>query len=325
VACKIASVTPAANGKVYGTADPTLAGTLSGFLAGDGVTASYSRSAGETVAGGPYTISATLSPSSALSNYAITYNTGSFTITPATLTVTADSKSKVYGGADSTLTYTPSGTLYFGDTYAGVIGDIVLSTATARLPVAGSHPIKVTGGSAANYAIEKVNGTLNVSKAPLTVTADDKVKTYGGLDPNSDVYAQRRPLLRRHLRWCYQRGCLVHRNRRCRHGWRPYYHGKRRHCGQLLDHARQRDLTVLSASRPALTITVNNQSKVFGAPNPNFTASFVGFVNGETSSNLAGTLVFSTSATVNSPVGTYAVTTGGLTSSNYDITYVPAR
>ena len=47
-----ATVTPAAASKTYGSADPVLAGTLSGFLAADGVTASYSRTAGETVAGG---------------------------------------------------------------------------------------------------------------------------------------------------------------------------------------------------------------------------------------------------------------------------------
>ena len=56
-----ASVTPDAKSKTYGDADPTLTGTLCGFLAADGVTASYSRTAGESVAGSPYTISATLS------------------------------------------------------------------------------------------------------------------------------------------------------------------------------------------------------------------------------------------------------------------------
>jgi len=62
---------------------------------------------------------------------------GSFTITPATLTVTADSKSKVYGGAIRRSPTPPAGTLYSGDTYAGVIGDIVLSTADrARAAVA---------------------------------------------------------------------------------------------------------------------------------------------------------------------------------------------
>ena len=49
----LASVTPNAASKTYGAADPALTGTLTGFLAADGVTATYSRTAGETVAAGP--------------------------------------------------------------------------------------------------------------------------------------------------------------------------------------------------------------------------------------------------------------------------------
>src|SRR5262249_10404402 len=78
---KAASVTPNPAGKTYGDGDPALTGALSGFLSGDGITAAYSRTAGEAVAGSPYTISATLSPSPALANYTITYNTAPFTIT----------------------------------------------------------------------------------------------------------------------------------------------------------------------------------------------------------------------------------------------------
>ena len=92
-----ASVTPNAASKIYGDAEPNplTAGTLTNFVAADGVSAVYSRTAGETVAGSPYTIGATLSPASVLGNYTITYNTANFTITKATLTVTADNKSKV--------------------------------------------------------------------------------------------------------------------------------------------------------------------------------------------------------------------------------------
>src|SRR4029077_11472488 len=76
-----ASVTPNAATKVAGAADPVLTGTLTGFLAADGVTAAYTRTPGETVAGSPYTISATLAPAAALPNYNVTYNTAAFTIT----------------------------------------------------------------------------------------------------------------------------------------------------------------------------------------------------------------------------------------------------
>ena len=65
-----------------GDAEPALTGTLNGFLPADGVTATYSRTPGETVEGSPYTISAVLSPAGALVNYDVTYNTADFTITP---------------------------------------------------------------------------------------------------------------------------------------------------------------------------------------------------------------------------------------------------
>src|SRR5262249_25271708 len=85
VAQRPASVTPNAASKSAGSPDPPLTGTLIGFLAADGVTATYSRTPGETVAGSPYTISATLAPAAVATNYAITYNTAQFTIVNSNL------------------------------------------------------------------------------------------------------------------------------------------------------------------------------------------------------------------------------------------------
>ncbi|MDP2856902.1 MAG: YDG domain-containing protein [Bacillota bacterium] len=82
---KLASVTPDPESKLWGTDDPTLTGTLSGFVTADGVTATYSRTTGEAI--GEYTISATLSPAGELANYTITYNTAIFTITKRSTTL----------------------------------------------------------------------------------------------------------------------------------------------------------------------------------------------------------------------------------------------
>ena len=62
-------------------------------------------------------------------------------------------------------------------------------------------------------------------------------------------------------------------------------------------------LTVTPAS---LTVTASNKSRTYGAANPVFTASFAGFVNGDTAAALSGALMFSTTATASSAVGTYA-------------------
>jgi hypothetical protein len=90
IARRPASVTPAAKSKAFATADPPLTGTLAGFVAADGVIATYSRTTGEAV--GTYLISASLAPAAVLGNYAVTFNTAPFTIVmpPApSLTATA--------------------------------------------------------------------------------------------------------------------------------------------------------------------------------------------------------------------------------------------
>ena len=179
---KPAAVTPAAATKVYGSADPVLTGTLSGFLAADNVTATYSRTAGENVGGSPYTISAALSPSAVLSNYAITGNTAAFTITPATLTVTADAKTKVYGSADPALTYGATG-FQFTDSAASVLNG-ALARATGETVAGGPYAIKQGGlASNSNYAIAFTGSALAITPAPLAIVANAQSKVFGAADP----------------------------------------------------------------------------------------------------------------------------------------------
>src|SRR5207237_9254841 len=119
-----ATWTTNAASKTYGDADPIplTTGSSSGFLAADSVTATYSRTAGETVAGSPYHITATLSPAGVLGNYNITNGGASFSIGPRPITVTADAKTKVYGDPDPALTYhITSGSLAFSDSFAGTL------------------------------------------------------------------------------------------------------------------------------------------------------------------------------------------------------------
>src|SRR5204863_8874484 len=66
-----------------------------------------------------------------------------------------------------------------------------------------------------------------------------------------------------------------------------------------------------------LTVGADDQSRVYGAANPTLTATFTGFVGGETSSVLGGTLALSTIADATSAVGTYPIQAGGLASTNY--------
>src|SRR5438445_2654526 len=68
-----ATWTTSANSKTYGDSDPNPLTTGSGnFLAADGVTATYSRAAGETVLGGQYNIIDSLDPNDLHSIYSFT-------------------------------------------------------------------------------------------------------------------------------------------------------------------------------------------------------------------------------------------------------------
>ena len=181
------TVTADPKSKSYGAADPGLTYTASGTLYyGDtyaviaGV--SLSTDTGAAATAGTHAIVAS---GGVAANYNVVDVNGTLTVSKAAaLTVTADPKSKVYGAADPTLSYTPSGALYYGDTYA-VIGGVALSTTTGASATVGSHAIVASGGDATNYNVVDVNGTLAVNKAaaPLTVTADAKSKIYGAADP----------------------------------------------------------------------------------------------------------------------------------------------
>ncbi|MFN6999314.1 MAG: MBG domain-containing protein, partial [Elioraea tepidiphila] len=79
----------------------------------------------------------------------------------------------------------------------------------------------------------------------------------------------------------------------------------------------------LTVNPAPLTVTADDAARLYGAPNPAFTASFAGFVLGEGPDVLGGTLVIFTPATPTSPPGFYVITASGLTSTNYAISFVP--
>jgi MBG domain (YGX type) len=78
----------------------------------------------------------------------------------------------------------------------------------------------------------------------------------------------------------------------------------------------------LTVAQAPLTVTADMASKIVGNVNPAFTATITGFVNGDTALTpgvYSGSTTFSTTATSNSPIGTYPVapSLGNLTSTNY--------
>ena len=176
-----ATLTVTANplSKVYGTTDPALTYTATGFEFTDNsatvLSGSLTRAAGENV--GNYAISQGSLVANA--NYTIAFSGANFAITQALLTITANPLSKVYGQADPTLTYTASG-FANGDTVAILSGSL---TRAAGENVGGYAIFQGTLGTSANYTIAFTGSTLSITPAQLTVTANPLSKIYGQADP----------------------------------------------------------------------------------------------------------------------------------------------
>jgi hypothetical protein len=146
------------------------------------LTGNLTRAAGQNV--GSYAIGQ--GSLSAGSNYTIAYTGANFAITPASLSVSANSgQSKVYGSADPTLTYSYSG-LVNGDTSSVFSG----SQTRAAGQNVGSYAIgqgSLSAGS--NYTIAYTGANFAITPAPVIVTALGGSSNYGSSPSNPGLSA----------------------------------------------------------------------------------------------------------------------------------------
>src|SRR5262249_60374724 len=99
-------------------------------------------------------------------NYRITYASGTLTVTPAAVTVTANNDPRAYGAANPAFTVSYSGFVN-GDTASCITTAPALTTTATAASGVGTYPITATGAASANYTFTYVNGTLTVTPATL--------------------------------------------------------------------------------------------------------------------------------------------------------------
>src|SRR5271157_4599397 len=235
--------------------------------------------------------------------------------TPAPLVITASSGSMTYGVTAPTITPSYSGFVN-GDTSASLITQPICSTTATSHSPAGSYPSSCSGAVDSNYSISYVSGTVTDSAAALAITASSGSMTYGGTVPtitssysgfvNGDTSAS----------LTTQPTCSTTATSRSAAGSYPAS------CSGAVDS----NYTIsyvngtVTNSTAALAITANNATRAYGAANPNFTATYSGFVSGDMASGLTGTLTCTTTAAAGSLPGTYPITCSGQSSANYNIT-----
>ena len=172
-------LTDAGQTKVYGEDDPVFTysaiGLANGDTAADVFSGALSREAGEDA--GDYSI--TQGTLAANDNYALTFESNPFVITPAPLTVTVHNKAKNYGAADPKFTFTVTG-LVRGDT-----AEDVLDVETERVlgEDTGDYTISLlVHDVSGNYTLASddiENGTLSI--VPVSAVVEQAPEALSGL------------------------------------------------------------------------------------------------------------------------------------------------
>jgi sugar lactone lactonase YvrE len=251
--------------------------------------------------------------------------TQSFIVSPAVLTVTANSISAVYGAIPTAFSYKLSGFVLGQNAAQVVTGSAVITAQVSNNSGVGSYSLMVSQGtlSSANYSFVFVNGTLTVSKAWLQIRAGSTTSVYGR--PNSVFPWSLSGLVNGDqasvVSGVPALACLATLGSPM--GKYPITPS----LGTLT--AINYKFTFVAGNQtvvPAvLMVAVTNQSKVYGASLPPLSYTISGFVTGDSVVNsVHGTPALATKATAGSAAGVYAVTAslGTLSAVNYTFTLV---
>jgi MBG domain (YGX type) len=231
--------------------------------------------------------------------------------TPASVTVSVSSSGgtvsgsvslSVDGGAPST-TALSSGSAVFN---LGVLN-------------ATTHTLSASFAAQGNFLASSAAGSIPVTQVPLTITANNATRLYGGANPTLTaryagfVNGDTPSLLLGAL------NCSTVATPASAVGDYPIVCSGQSAANYSITYVAGQ-LTVTAAT---LTITANNLTKNFDAPNPTLTWNVSGFLNGDSASVFTANPLCHTTATTTSPVGSYPIACSGAVAANYTFTYVP--
>ena len=177
------TVTADNQSRPYGDPNPTLTYQASGFIGSDDFSVdpicTTTADSTSSVGGSPYAI--TCDGGEASANYTIVYEPGNLTVTPWTLTITADNQSKVQGDPIPPLTYTVGGWIAGDDDGDMLTAPNCTTTADADSP-GGTYPITCSDAVAPEHYVLAYNaGTLTVNAPALAITKSANVAHFDHL------------------------------------------------------------------------------------------------------------------------------------------------
>jgi hypothetical protein len=180
--------------KTYGEANPAFTISYTGFVNNDNssaVTTAPTVTTNATAASSVGSYDLTVGTNGVATNYNIVpaVTLGKLTINKANLSAKADDMTRKRTDANPAFTITYTGFVN-SDTKANITEPVISCTAGAN-SAAGTYPITLSGGSAANYNITLTNGTLTItSGTPVNTLHATEVLIYP--NPASNVIKVKR-------------------------------------------------------------------------------------------------------------------------------------
>ena len=313
------TITASSASATYGGSQPAITATISGFVNGDTAaslttqpTCGTAASTSSPIGSYPTNCSGVVDP-----NYSFDYVPGSLQVDPAPLTIAATSQAATYGSAPSEVSPTYSGFVN-GDTASSLTTQPTCDTAASASSPVGTYPTSCSGAADSNYSISYTNGAVVVGSAVLVVSANSASMTYGSAGPeivptysgfvNGDNAAS----------LTTQPTCSTSASSTSPVG------SYASNCSGAVDSNYSIAYVngAVSVSPAPLTATASSTFMTYGGAVPALSASYAGFVNGDSPTSLTTPSTCDTSATSSSSVGTYPTSCTGAVDSNYTITDV---
>lgn len=239
----------------------------------------------------------------------------SYTINPVPLTAKVNDASREYGEENPV----------FGITYSGFVGNDnvdafttapTVSTIATKTSNVGEYTISITNGASTNYNLNYEPGTLTITKAPLSAKVDDMTKVYGEPIPNVSVTYYGLKNEETSPAWAKAPKLQTEATQASNVG---------KYVVNLIDgvpvNYELGTITsgTLNVTPASLTIKANDAVRKYYSENPDFTYSCYGFVNGDSEQSLSLSPRLSTSAKMESEVGTYEIKIADVSTPNYSV------
>jgi uncharacterized repeat protein (TIGR01451 family) len=287
--------------------------TSSALIGGDSVASVTLTSTGAAGAAavGTYPIIPSAAVGSGLTNYSIVYSNGTLTVLGSGYTVIWPTPTNIVYG-------TPLSALQNNAT-SSVPGTAVYNPTNGTVLNSGTNTLNVIyTPTDTNYASTNLSVLRVVTPAPLSVTASNVSRLYGQANPalggtiagiqNSD-----------NISATYATSATTNSPV----GGYPIVPTLADPNSRLVNYVVTTNNGTLTVSKAVLGVTADSTNRLYNTANPAFTASYSGFVNGETISVLSGAPDLTTPAILSSPAGTYpiAATNGTLSATNYAFSF----